>query len=67
MASENLMPYISSLVMDTKREFAPCRVAKKKGRLSLIHSDHYTKVLKLKDLQKKDDEGVDKLLELEKA
>ena len=31
MASENLMPYISSMLVDTKREYAPCRVAKKKG------------------------------------
>ena len=47
------MPYISSMLVDTKREYAPCRVAKKKGRLSLVHSDHYVIVLKLKDLPKR--------------
>ena len=52
MVSENLLPYISSLVVDTNREYSPCRVTKKGSRLSRIHSDHYTMVLSMKNLPK---------------
>jgi hypothetical protein len=57
---------VSSLLIDTKREYAPCRVTRskkvvsqsiqeagKKKQLSLVYSDHYTLVLKLNNLPKK--------------
>ena len=53
MLKQNLVPYISSLLVDKKRAHAPCRVAKKQGRLSLVPSDHYPMILKLKNLPKK--------------
>ena len=53
MVSENLVSYISSLLVDTKRDYAPFRVAKKKGRITMVRSDHYTLVLKLKNLPKR--------------
>ena len=52
MVSENLLPYISRLVVDTSREYSPCRVTKKGSRLSRIHSDHYTMVLSMENLPK---------------
>ena len=52
MVTENLKPYISSLLVDKKRDHAPCRVARKQGRLSLVPSDHYPIILKLKNLPK---------------
>ena len=35
MLSRNLVPYVLSVLMDSKREYAPCRVRNRKGKLGL--------------------------------
>ena len=45
--SPNLKKYISSLEVDSSRNFAPCKVAMKKGKRKLIYSDHFPLILKL--------------------
>ena len=52
MVSENLLPYLSSLLVDTSREYSPCRITKKQGRLVRVYSDHYTMILSMKNLPK---------------
>ena len=53
MVSENLLPYLSSLLVDTRREYSPCRITKKQGRLVRVYSDHYTMVLSMKNLPRR--------------
>ena len=52
VVSENLRPHLSQLVIDSKREMAVARAVKKKGNFKLVHSDHYSCLLTLKDLPK---------------
>ena len=40
-ASQNLLPFIKSLVIDNNKTFTPRRVIWKKGGFSLVYTDHF--------------------------
>ena len=49
--SADLEPYLSSLVINTKFDYAPFRVKKvKKGETRRIYPDHYPIVIKFKNM-----------------
>ena len=50
IVSADLLPYVSSLVVDIKKEFFMYRVKKVKDKTKLIPSDHFPLVIKLKNL-----------------
>ena len=49
IVSADLLPYVSSLVVDTKKEFLMFRVRKVKDKTKLIPSDHFPLVIRLKN------------------
>ena len=50
LISTNLKPFYSSLLRDSKRMITPKRVMMKRGKLIEKPTDHYSLVLKLKNL-----------------
>ena len=64
IVSADLMPHVSSLVVDVKMEYSMYRVKKVKDKLKLIPSDHFPLVIKLKkSTHKKDQKRTGKSLE----
>ena len=59
VVSRELLPYVSSLVIDREKNITPYRAVKKKQSYKLIYTDHLSGLLTLKDLpirrQKKED------------
>ena len=53
IVSADLLPYVSSLVVDSKKEFSMYRVKKIKDKTKLVPSDHFPLVIKLKNLPTK--------------
>ena len=50
VASRNLLPYVSKLVVDSKRKMAVYRVKRTKNKYKRIYSDHYSNLLTLSNL-----------------
>ena len=50
IVSADLLPYVSSVVVDVKKEYSLYRVRKQKDNLKLIPSDHFPIVVKLRNL-----------------
>ena len=50
IVSADLLQYVSSLVVDVKKEFSMFRVRKVKNQTKLIPSDHFPLVIRLKNL-----------------
>ena len=50
LISTNLKPFYLSLLIERKREITPKRIMMKKGKLIEKPTDHYSLVLKLKNL-----------------
>ena len=50
IVSADLVPYVSSLVVDIRKEYSLYRVRKVKDKMKLIPSDHFPLVIKLKNL-----------------
>ena len=50
LASANLVPFVASLVIDSKREFTPRRIRKRPNGLEAIYTDHYSLEVKLEGL-----------------
>ena len=51
IVSADLLQYVSSLVVDIKKEFSLYRVRKTKDKTKLIPSDHFPLVIRLKTCQ----------------
>ena len=54
IVSKELLPYVDKLVIDKERKIKPTRAVKEKKKYKLIYTDHYSCLLSLKDLQKKE-------------
>ena len=50
IVSENLLPYVKRLLIDSKQEFAVARSVRLGGNHQLIYSDHYSCLLTLTNL-----------------
>ena len=42
IASRELVPYINKVVIDKDLKMTPARTKKKKGKVNLIYTDHFT-------------------------
>ena len=51
--SAGLLPYFSSMVIDTEHKFSPVRVRTKDGKMRMIHPDHFPPVVTLENLPSK--------------
>ena len=50
IVSSNLMRYVKELIIDSSNQFQISRVTAANGGLRLTHTDHYTLILKLKNI-----------------
>ena len=61
VVSRELLPYVSSMVIDREKHITPYRAVKKKQCYKLVYTDHLSHLLTLKDLplrkQKKEEKG----------
>ena len=53
IVSRELLPHVSSLVIDKEKKITPHRAVKEKKRYKLVYTDHLSSILYLKDLPKR--------------
>ena len=53
IVSRELLPYVSSLVIDKDKNITPHRAVKEKGKHRLVYTDHLSSILQLKDLPRR--------------
>ena len=53
IVSRELWPFVQKLVIDRERNFTPARPMKKRGKYKLIYTDHFSTLLSLKDLPRR--------------
>ena len=55
VASKNLLPYVSKLLVDSERKMAVYRVQRTKNKYKTIYSDHFSNLLTLSNLPRSED------------
>ena len=60
IVSRELWPYVNKLVIDRDKKFTPARPIKRKGKYRLIYTDHFSTLLSLKDLPRRQKEKAEK-------
>ena len=53
IVSRELWPYVQKLVIDRDKNITPARPTKKKGKYKLVYSDHFSTLLTLKNLPRR--------------
>ena len=59
IVSRELWPYVNKLVIDRDKKFTPARPINRKGKYRLIYTDHFSTLLSLKDLPRRQKEKVE--------
>ena len=60
VVSRETLPFIKKLLIDNAQKMTPARATKKKGKVNLIYTDHYSLMLTLEDLPKKQEKREEK-------
>lgn len=60
VVSRELLPYVKKLLIDKEQKMTPARAIKKKGKVNMTYTDHYSLMLTLEGLPRKQEKREEK-------